>query len=80
MSFLKKLFSSSGTPKEKNNAILIYLDADLKKSIEAKDQSVKEYEMVSNFEEDQFLYLMVLSKKTAEVILKRKLNKFERFS
>lgn len=59
---------------------MIYLDADLKKSIEAKDQTAKEYETENNFDEDQFLYLMVLSKKTAEVVIKRRINGYERFS
>jgi hypothetical protein len=62
MSFFKKLFSSS-PPKERSNALLIYLDADLKKSIEVRDMTVREYELESNFDEDQFLYLMVLNKK-----------------
>ena len=42
MSFWKKLFSSP-PPKKKSHEILIYLDADLKKSIEVRDQTVKEY-------------------------------------
>lgn len=80
MSFFKKLFETKPQKDIKNGALLIYLDADLKKSIETKDQLVKEYELENNFDEDQFLYLMVLNKKTSEVIVKRKLNGFERIS
>ena len=50
MSFWKKLFSSSST-KEKNSAILVYVDADLKRGVElTKDQTVKEYEIDNNFD------------------------------
>lgn len=38
MSFFKKLFSNSSSKENRSNALLIYLDADLKKSIETKDQ------------------------------------------
>jgi hypothetical protein len=49
MSFWKKLFSSS--TKEKNNAILVYVDADLKRGVElTRDQTVKEYELDNNFD------------------------------
>lgn len=41
MSFFKKLFESKVQKEAKRNEILIYLDADLKKSIETKDQLVK---------------------------------------
>ena len=41
MSFFKKLFSSNNETKDGRNAILVYLDADLKKSIEVKDQNAK---------------------------------------
>lgn len=56
--------------------LAIYLDADLKKSIEARDQLVREYETENNFDEDQFLYLLVVARKGGEVQLKRRLNGF----
>lgn len=77
MNIFKKLFSNTSS-KEKSNALLIYLDADLKKSIEAKDQTVKDYETENNFDEDQFLYIMILNKRSNELVLKRKLNGFEK--
>jgi hypothetical protein len=43
MSFFKKLFESKPPKDTKNGALLIYLDADLKKNIETKDLLVKEY-------------------------------------
>lgn len=49
MSFWKKLFSSS--TKEKTNANLVYVDADLKRGFElTKDQTAKEYELDNNFD------------------------------
>jgi hypothetical protein len=45
MSFFRKLFSSASSKDPRPDALAIYLDADLKKSIEAKDQLVREYEL-----------------------------------
>jgi hypothetical protein len=45
MSFFRKLFSSGSSKDPRPDALAIYLDADLKKSIEAKDQLVREYEL-----------------------------------
>ena len=42
MSFLKKLFGGS-QGKDMRSVILVHLDADLRKSIEVRDQTVKEY-------------------------------------
>jgi hypothetical protein len=78
MSFLRKLFSSTPAREPRTDALAIYLDADLKKSIEAKDQLVRDYETENNFDEDQFLYLLVVSRKGGEVLLKRRLNGYER--
>lgn len=41
MSFFKKLFETKPQKDSKSGALLIYLDADLKKSIETKDQLVR---------------------------------------
>lgn len=43
MSFFRKLFSSAPAKDSKTDGLAIYLDADLKKSIEAKDQLVRDY-------------------------------------
>jgi hypothetical protein len=63
MSFFRKLFSSTPAKDSRPDALAIYLDADLKKSIEARDQLVREYETENNFDEDQFLYLLVVGRR-----------------
>lgn len=80
MSFLRKLFTSAPAKEQRTDVLAIYLDADLKKSIEARDQLVREYETENNFDEDQFLYLLVVSRRGGELQLKRRLNGFERLA
>ena len=78
MKLFKRLFDAGH--KEQANCIMIYLDSELKKSLETKDQTAKEYALENNFEEDQFLYMMVRGKKNGEIVLKRRINSFERLS
>jgi hypothetical protein len=80
MSFLRRLFSSAPAKEQRTDVLAIYLDADLKKSIEARDQLVREYEAENNFDEDQFLYLLVVARRGGELQLKRRLNGFERLA
>ena len=77
MHFIERIFSSKEVKiLTEKNTINIYLSSECKKSIEAPNQIAEAYMLENQFEQDQFLYLLLKNKKTNETLLKRKLNGF----
>lgn len=78
MNLLNKIFTGSKSrhTHSKHDEIPIYIDSECKRSIEVQPQTVEAYLKESQFEPDQFLYLIIKHKKTQETVLKRKLNYF----
>lgn len=66
MNIFTKIFpvSKNKQTKHNNNEISIYLDAECKRSIEVSAQTVENYLKRSQFEPDQFVYLVIKHKKT----------------
>lgn len=77
MSIFSRLFPEK---KIAPNKISVYLNADFKQSIEVDDQQVGQYlEQEGTADSKEFIFLLVKNKK-GNILLKRKLNKYEKFS
>lgn len=77
MSIFARFFAEK---KATSNKISVYLNTDFKQSIEIDDQQVGQYlEQEGNADTKEFIFLLVKNKKGL-IMLKRKLNKSEKFS